>query len=176
MSEDSLGVWGYRHFVIYLTSLVYRVHPRPKEHVKNCIEQLNHAAVLDKPFDAHPLKAQPPEGGRARLAAKMTNAICDVVHLWWRDANARTSSRTLYEKAKDAARDVERLAFNAGVPMETLLECAAVTFHQWDSLDNLSRYLSGRPIPAAERERRDAAVAAMEVGHYDVAYNILTRE
>jgi hypothetical protein len=172
---EGLGVWGFRHYTIYLTALVYRITPRPAKHLEERLERFKMAAVRDFPFDARSLQSTPGRNGKRKAVGIAVNYIAMIVHYWWRATTQGADKIEMYRRAKSTARAVEGIAAEY-VRRENMLACATVAFRSWTNLDKLSRHLRGEPLPPHEADVRDAAIAAMEVDHFDVAYDILTRE
>lgn len=189
-TKDGLGVWGYRHYVVYLASLVRRVHPRLPSHLEKAVEEFQWIALRDAPRDVAHLRFTPTmrkEGrhtGKQRLAGLLVLDLCDIVRCWWHASLLvapltradEKKSRHYYEDAKSAALRAERRALDAGVSMDALLRCATLAFKHWNDLDQMTNHLQGRQLSDDDRQHRDAALAAMDAEHYDVAYDILTRD
>jgi hypothetical protein len=181
--ERELGVWGFPHFVRYLRAIIVRLTPQPHR----CTEAVLDAAamILDANTGAllTNLITTPPGGqrpwrvgiqaqSRAHLSRLAANAICEIIGCWaghdpqpglaagvkFHDNSDGVAASHAYERAKSIVRTIESAALDVGFTMNDLLECAVDAFSDMNIDPN----------------RRDAAVAAMSVGHFNLGHEIIT--
>jgi hypothetical protein len=177
-TKTELGVWGFEHYVFYLCALIEKLHPTKPDGDLAIALAGARLAARGGPKRLDDLRL--PENSfskRWNAIEQIANLLLDVC-AEWADIEERTDddldvtivtaskdfTRQLHESLDHEAyanattyvRDAERIALPY-LDYTGLAECAASVFMPRDA------------------DRRDAAVAAMSVGHYDVALDILTR-
>lgn len=168
--KTELGVWGFEHFTVYLCALVERLHPtEPVGQLADILAEAR-ARVRDRrPFDLTHLRIDDPPSDFERWNAieEVAHQIIEVVNFWAAEPElqehygvpAEDWDRYEYDSARSAARYAEEVALRY-LDYDDLAECAVLAFFEL------------QPGP----DERDAAVAAMTVGHYDIALDIITRK
>jgi len=181
--ERELGVWGFPHYVRYLRALIIRLTPQPHRctiEVLDAAEQMlaaNTGGLLNKLITTPPGGHRPARMGtvaasRAHLSRLAANAICEVIGCWaghdpqpglaagvkFRDTADDRAASHANERAKSIVRTIESAALDIGLTMNDLMECAVDAFSDAD----------------VDVNRRDAAVAAMQAGHFKLGHEIIT--
>jgi len=176
-----LGVWGYEHFVLYLCAIVKRLHPtRPAGQLARILSAGYVAARNRAPRDLYGLTIDEPPSDLEKWNAieGVAHAIIEVVTDCWLSSTRSAEGseerqhfgidddeewqRYTYNSARTVCLEAERVALEY-LSYQDLAECAVDAFAELGEL---------KPGP----DERDAAVAAMTVGHYDVGLSILTRK
>lgn len=181
--ERELGVWGFPHFVRYLRAIIVRLTPQPHRCTEAVLDaaamilDANVGALLNKLITTPPGGNRPARMGmqaesRAHLSRLAANAICEVIGCWaghdpqpglaagvkFHDNADGQASRHAYERAKSIVRAIESAALDVGFTMNDLLECSVDAFADGE----------------VDPNRRDAAVAAMSAGHFNLGHEIIT--
>jgi len=181
--ERELGVWGFPHFVRYLRAIIVRLTPQPHRctiEVLDAAEQclaantggLLNALITTPPGGSRPVRMGTQAQSRAHLSRCAANAICEVIGCWaghdpqpglsagvkFHDTSDAQAASHAYERAKSIVRAIESNALDIGMTMNDLLECAVDAFSDTD----------------LDANRRDAAVAAMQAGHFKLGHEIVT--
>ena len=160
--ERELGVWSYPHFVRYLRAMIYKLTPKPHHCVQMVLDAADEILVeRSAPRKLKHLTTVPPsKPGRGKAAREVANAICEVIGCWagFHDVCVIRNDQERYAVALTDAKRAEREALNVGLTLDELCECA-VTANTDEEID---------------ANRRDAAVAAMSVGHFKLAHEIVT--
>lgn len=190
--ERELGLWSYPHFLRYLRAIVLRLTPQPHHTVEPVLDIMAAALVEDRPcvMDRRFWLNLPTREGPGRAARTTSNAICAVMNCWTksltndaeqlaeklaeeraalarlangpllpRPAEAKTE-RASYEGACNAVRGVERTILTEGLLTNEDLMMCALAAHGDDPIND---------------RHRDAALAAMTAGHWQLAYEIAIR-
>jgi hypothetical protein len=172
-TKTELGVWGFEHFTLYLCTLVERLHPtKPVGQIADILAA-GRAAMQDGPRRISELRIDEPESDLDKWndIEEIANMVVDLVNDWSDHLEGDPELRKLYglddqeagrfsyDSARNTARDAEQIALRH-LDLDALAECAIKAFFELN------------PGP----DERDAAVAAMTVGHYDIALDIITRK
>jgi hypothetical protein len=161
-NERELGVWSYPHFVRYLRAIIYKLTPLPHRCTRAVLDAAAEILADGRPDALNRLMTTPPDNhSPARVSRDAANAVCEVIGCWaglhldgvmrLRDEDEK------YQRAKNAVHQIESAALNVGLTMNDLMECA-VTANSDIEVDP---------------NRRDAALAAMSVGHFRLAHDIV---
>ncbi len=175
--ERELGVWGFPHFVRYLRAIIVRLTPQPHRCTEAVLDaaavilEANTGGLLNKFITTVPgdQRRRAPRAWVSRCAA---NAICEVIGCWaghdpqaglaagvkFHDTSDGQAASHAYERAKSIVRAIESDALDAGFTMNDLLECSVDAFAEGE----------------VDPNRRDAAIAAMQVGHFKLGHDIIT--
>ena len=102
----------------------------------------------------------PQRPGRGQAAREVANTICEVIGCWagFHDICVIRDDQDRYALALSDAKRAERAALDVGLTADDLYECAVAA--------NANNEI--------DVNRRDAAVAAMSVGHFKLAHEIAT--
>jgi hypothetical protein len=162
-NERELGVWGYPHFVRYLRAIIYKLTPLPHRCTKTVLDAAAEILAEGRPGALNRLMTTPPNNhSPARVSRDAANAICEVIGHWagfHTDGVMRhRDEETKYQRAKDAVHKVESAALGVGLTLNDLCECA----------------VAANSDAVIDPNRRDAAMAAMSVGHFKLAHEIVT--
>lgn len=169
--ERELGVWSYPHFVRYLRAIIYKLTPKPHHCTQMVLDAANEilaekaaprrlAHLVTTPPNTYGASRLQPSHGRA--AREVANAICEIVGYWSGHQGVtlmRADDTSLnYQRALAIAKDAERGALDVGLTADELYQCA----------------VAANADTEIDANRRDAAIAAMSVGHFKLAHDIAT--
>lgn len=181
--ERELGVWGFPHFVRYLRAIIVRLTPQPHRCTEAVLDaaavvlEANTGALLNRLITTPPGGNRPARMGmhaesRAHLSRLAANAICEVIGCWaghdpqpglsagvkFHDTPDERAISHANERAKSIVRAIESAAIDVGLTMNDLFECAVEAFAD----------------EVVDPNRRDAAVAAFQAGHFKLGHDIVT--
>jgi hypothetical protein len=161
-NERELGVWSYPHFVRYLRAIIYKLTPLPHRCTKTVLDAAAEILADGRPGALNRLMTTPPDNhSPARVSRDAANAICEVIGCWaglHLDGVMRLrDEESKYRRAKDAVHKVESAALAIGLTLNDLCECA----------------VAANSDAEIDPNRRDAALAAMSVGHFKLAHDIV---
>lgn len=163
--EREIGVWGFPHYVRYLRAITLKLSPQPHRCTEAVLDAAAQVLATGKPALLQRLMTTLPERrGPSRVAREAANAICEVIGAWagW-DAHAVAKLRAgdVSPRAYDAVKRIEQAAMTEGrLTPDDLYVCACDAFSDEDVDD----------------DRRDAAVAAMSAGHFNLGREIIVGE
>jgi hypothetical protein len=162
--ERELGVWSYPHFVRYLRAIIYKLTPEP-HHCTRMVLDAADEIIAEKAAPrrlAHLITMPPTSHGRGRAAREAANAICEIIGYWsgYQGVTLMRADdqRLNYERALGIAKSAERGALDVNLTADELYECA----------------VAANTDAEIDADRRDAAIAAMSVGHFKLAHDIAT--
>jgi hypothetical protein len=181
--ERELGVWGFPHYVRYLRAIIVRLTPQPHRCTEAVLDAAAQMLAANTGGLLHKLITTPPGGNRparmgtvgesrAHVSRLAANAICEVIGCWaghdpqpglaagvkFRDTPDDDAAHHANERAKSIVRTIESAVLDLGMTVTELFECAVEAFSE-DEVDP---------------NRRDAAVAAMQAGHFQLGHEIIT--
>lgn len=164
--EREQDIWEFPQFVRYLRALIFKLTPKPHHCAQMVIDAADEIlAEQCAPRQLrHLLTNVPTKPGHGRAARELANAICEVVGYWagfmgTQDIKVRDAN-TAHNGARHAAMEGERAARDkTQLTPDDLYQCAVVAQAGSGSIDD---------------NRRDAALAAMSAGHFQLAREIAT--
>lgn len=175
--EQQLWVcWSFPHFVRYLREIIVKLTPRPHRCTEAVLDAAANVlasgepALLTKLLTTPPDKDGPRRGSpsRGRVARQAANAIVEVIGCWmgfdpgpgltagvkFQPSQNGSAMENAYDRAKSIAHTIEVAALAAGMTMEDLHQCAVAIYGDVGD------------------DRRDAALAAMSAGHFQLSHEI----
>ena len=166
-STETWVLWDYQHLTLYASALIYRMGST-QNWVRKRVDQIRACAIRNMPYpNTKTFRCTPSTTSEYRKRVHLAlNQLCNIVVAWQDDKDALYANS--YGVARSSARTIEQLALEAGVPHDQLLVVALAAYPGFYLKDDAQ-------MTVIERERCDAALAAMEAGHYDVAHDIMTR-
>ena len=156
--DVKVPVWTFPHYLRYLCAIIERLHPQVQGEVRAIIDAARAAAQEGTAVTIKHLRIdadRPSEIEKWNTIEEIANGICDIIDYWEPWEHELFDERFSYEAARDVANDAEHAALKH-LTYEVLAECALEAFDT--QLDD---------------DHRDAAIAAMSVGHYDIGYKII---
>jgi hypothetical protein len=169
--------WSFPHFVRYVRAIIIKLTPQPHRCTEAVLDAAEEVLATGKPGLLTKLLTTPPSSGGGQhtpgyVSRYAANAIIEIIGCWagwdpdpgltarvkFRDANDGAASRA-YDRAKATAHRVELAAIDAGLSMDDLVKCAVDAY--------------GKDLDA---DRRDAALAAMSAGHFQLSHEIVVNE
>jgi hypothetical protein len=192
--ERELGLWSYPNFVRYLRAIVVRMTPEPHKTVQPVLAIAEEvlASSLPRALGARYKTQLPRREGCGRAARVAANAIVEVLDAW-------SDSVSAYAQQLQAAQlQAERAALmrmGTGSQIQPVTDAPVVerSYHSaCDVVRTVERYLlqsrhltlddlkvcslSAHDDAREDVVHRDAALAAIDAGHWRLAHEILTRK
>ncbi len=180
-TNHHLGVWTYPHWLRYLRAVIYRLTPDPHRCTKRVLAAVDvwlaPGGIVDgvDPLLAYSpsLYSDPPkDGGRAAIARQIANNLC-VIARAWAGLDPTGRMRAYNPQLGTASRERDHYATTKGLAREC--ETQAMSWLTHDDLQQCAlTVITETSTVAVDPDRRDAALAAMSIGHFKLAHEIAT--